>query len=197
MENNKIVIATDKELKIIMSPIRQKIIKIMSIEGKPITSKHIADKLNISPSSARHHIKQLEFLNIVENDHSKVINGITAKYLKLTDKTISLGQNISDNLSEERDIIVRNMINETYNGYHNLIKNNRTLLTDEFNKGNKFADVLYGVVHLTEEESNELFSLINDFIEKHSKSSTVTHPFEYALIAYRADLKDSQINELK
>ena len=197
MKENKIIIATDKELKIIMSPIRQKIIKIMGIEGKPITSKHIADKLNISPSSARHHIKQLELLNIVENDHSEVINGITAKYLKLTDKTISLGQNISDDLSEERDIIVRNMIYETYNGYQNLIKNNRTLLTDEFDKGNKFADVLSGVVHLTEEKSNKLYELINDFIKKHSKSSTTTHPFEYVLIAYRADLKDNQVEELK
>lgn len=197
MKNSKIIITTDKELKIIMSPIRQKIIKIMRIEGTPVTSKHIADRLNIAPSSARHHIKQLEQLEIIETNHSEVINGITAKYLRLTDKTISLGQNINDELSDERDILARNMIYETYSGYQNLIRNYRKIISDEFNEGNKMADVLSGVVHLTEEQSNELYDIINDFINKHSKSSTNTHPFEYALIAYRADLNENLVKDLK
>ncbi len=197
MKDNKIIIKTDKELKIVMSPIRQKIIKLMRTEGKSITSKYIADKLNISPSSARHHIKQLELIDIIKPDYSEVINGITANYLKLTDKTISLGQNINDNLSDERDILTRNMIYETYNGYQKLIKDYRTLLTNEFNKGNKIADVLSGVVHLTSEEANELYDLINDFIKTHSKSSSDTHPFEYALISYRSDLISGKEEKLK
>nr|WP_312576312.1 helix-turn-helix domain-containing protein [Sedimentibacter sp.] len=197
MKNNKIIIKTDKELKIIMSPIRQKIIKLMRIEGKSVTSKHIADKLNISPSSARHHIKQLELLDIIKPDYSEVINGITANYLKLTDKTISLGQDINDDLSDERDILTRNMIYETYDGYQKLIKNYRDLLTDEFNKGNKIADVLSGVLHLTNEESNELYDIISNFIKAHSKSASNTHPFEYALIAYRSDLAGEQVEKLK
>lgn len=197
MKNNKIVITSDKDLKIIMSPIRQKIMKVMHIEGKPVTSKYIADQLNITPSSARHHIKQLEELEIIETDHCEVINGITAKYLKITDKTISLGQNINDELSEERDILAKNMIYETYKGYQNLIKNYRTIITDEFYEENKMADILSGVVHLTENEANELYEMINTFINSHSKSAEDTHPFEYALIAYRADLKVNQFRELK
>jgi len=197
MKNNKIIITSDKDLKIIMSPIRQKIMKLMRVEGKTVTSKYIADRLNITPSSARHHIKQLEQLEIIETDHCEVINGITAKYLKITDKTISLGQNINDELSEERDILARNMIYETYDGYQNLIKNYRAILTDEFNKENKMADILSGVVHLTGNEANELYDMINIFINSHSKSAEATHPFEYALIAYRADLKENQVKELK
>jgi len=196
MINDKIVITSDKDLKVVMSPIRQKIMKHMRIEGKPVTSKYIADRLNITPSSARHHIKQLQQLGIIKTDHCEVINGITAKYLTLTDKTISLGQNINDELSEERDILARNMIYETYNDFQNLVKNNRTLLTDEFNKGNKLADVLSGVVHLTEKEANELYDMINIFINSHSKSTEASHPFEYSLIAYRSDLIEKQVKEL-
>lgn len=192
MENNRIVITTDKELKIIMSPIRQKIIKLLGYEGKPVTSKYISDKLNISPSSAQHHIKQLISLNIIEYDHFEVINGINAKYLRLTEKTISLGQNICDDLSDERDILARNMIYEKYEGFQKLVKNLRPLITAEFDKNNKFGDVLSGVVHLTTDESNELYDMINDFIKNHAKSSDKTHPFEYALIAYRADLHDDK-----
>jgi len=196
MKNDMIIITSDKDLKVLMSPIRQKIMKHMHIEGKPVTSKHIADRLNITPSSARHHIKQLEQLGIIETDHFEVINGITAKYLKITDKTISLGQNIDDELSEERDILAKNKIYETYNNFQNLIKNNRTLLTDEFNKGNKLADVLSGVVHLTQKEANDLYDMINIFLKSHSKSTEDSHPFECSLIAFRADLIENNVKEL-
>jgi len=89
------------------------------------------------------------------------------------------------------------MIYETYDGYQNLVKNYRAILTDEFDKENKMADILSGVVHLTESEANELYDMINIFINSHSKSAEDTHPFEYALIAYRADLKENQVKELK
>lgn len=189
-DNNYIVLSTDKELKILMSPIRQKIIKIMSREGKPVTSKHLADKLNISPSSAQHHIKQLQQVGIVEFDHNEVINGITAKYLRLSEKTVRIGQDISDDLSSERDVLVSNILSKTYSGYKELISEKRQLLSEEFRKGNKIADQITGVVHLTTEEANELFDIIECFMKKHSKVSDNTHPFEFALIAYRADLNN-------
>ncbi|ASW44179.1 helix-turn-helix domain-containing protein [Clostridium isatidis] len=189
-DSNKIVLKTDKELKILMSPIRQKIIRFMRIEGKPVTSKYIADKLSMSPSSAQHHIKQLESLNIVEFDHSEVINGITAKYLRLTDKTISIGQSLDDDLSLNREILAKNILSEIYDNFQSTITKMKPLLVDELNKGNKFADFLSGVVHLTKEDANELYSVISDFIEKRSKPSNDTHPFEYALIAYRTDLNN-------
>jgi len=174
MENNNyIVLSTDKELKILMSPIRQKIIKIMSLEGKPITSKYIADKLNISPSSSQHHIKQLKQIGIIEFDHSEIINGITAKYLRLSEKTVSIGQDINDDLTSERDVLARSILSKTYNGYKELINDKRQLLAEEYRKGNKFADQLTGVVHLSTEEANELFDIIDDFIKKHSKAEFI------------------------
>lgn len=191
---NYIVLKTDKELKIFMSPVRQKIIKIMSREGRSVTSKHIADKLNTSQSSAQHHIKQLEQIGIIEFDHNEIINGITARYLRLSDKTVSIGQDLNDGLSLERDALARSIINETYNGYNELITSKRELISEEYRNGNRLVDQLTGVVHLTTHEANELFSIIDDFIKKHSRASDNTHPFEYALIAYRSDLNDNDRN---
>ncbi len=190
--NNQIVLKTDKELKIVMSPIRQKIIKTMNLEGKPVTSKYIADKLKISPSSAQHHIKQLEQIGIIEFDHIEIINGINAKYLKLSAKTISIGQNINDELSLERDILAKNILFETYSEFQNILSTMRPDLIEQYNKGNKMADQISGVVHLTTEKANELFDLINDFIKNHSKATDDTHPYDYALIAYRADLNKKE-----
>ncbi|WFA07781.1 helix-turn-helix domain-containing protein [Tissierella sp. Yu-01] len=186
---NKIILSNEEELKVLMSPIRQKIIKQMSIEGKPVTSKHIADKLQISPSSAQHHIKQLQNIGVVEFDHSEVINGITAKYLRLSEKNISVGININDDLNLERDVLAKNILFETYNDYQNVINTMRPVITEEFNKGNKVLDFLSGAVHLSQDDANKLFELIDDFVEKHSKAAEDTHPFEFALISYRADFK--------
>lgn len=192
MENkNRIVLKTDKELKILMSPIRQRIIRIMSREGRPVTSKHIADKLNISPSSAQHHIRQLQQVGIIEFDHSEVINGITARYLKLSDRTVSIGQDMNDDLSSERDVLARSILSRTYDGYKELLTANRAFLSEEYKKGNKMADQISGAVHLTDEEANELFDIIDDFVKKHSCAAENTHPYEYALVAYRADLVDN------
>lgn len=189
-KKNYIVLETDKELKILMSPVRQKIIKIMSREGKSVTSKYIADKLEISPSSAQHHIKQLEQIGIIEFDHNEIINGITARYLRLSDKTISIGQVVNDDLSLERDVVARNILNMTYTGFRELIANKRNFLAEEFKKGNRLLDQNTGVVHLSTDDANELFDIIEKFIKEHSKASENTHPYEYALIAYRADLND-------
>lgn len=191
-KDNYIVLTTDKELKILMSPIRQKIIKIMSIEGRPVTSKHLADKLNISPSSAQHHIKLLQQVGIVEFDHSEVINGITAKYLRLSEKTVSIGQDINDDLSSERDVLARNILSKTYTGFKELLAEKRQVLLEEYRNGNRLADQMTGVVHLTREDANELFNVIDNFVKEHSKATDDTHPFEYAFIAYQADLNDDK-----
>ncbi len=191
-KKNYIVLKTDKDLKILMSPVRQKLIRVMTNEGKPVTAKFVADKLEISPSSAQHHIKKLEQVGIIEFDHNEIINGITARYLRITEKTVSIGQDINDDLTAERDILARNVLSTVYNSYKKLIDENRYLLSEEYKKGNKFADQLTGVVHLSTEEANELFDIIDGFIKKHSKASENSHPYEYALIAYRADLKDSK-----
>ncbi len=191
-KKNYIVLKTDKDLKILMSPVRQKLIRVMRNEGKPVTAKFVADKLEISPSSAQHHIKRLEQVGIIEFDHNEIINGITARYLRVTEKTVSIGQDIDDDLTAERDILARNVLSSVYDSYKRLIDENRYLLSEEYKKGNKFADQLTGVVHLSIEEANELFYIIDDFLKKHSKASGNSHPYEYALVAYRADLKDSK-----
>ncbi len=62
-------LATEKELRIFMFPLRQKILRTMHLLGEPTTAKHIADTLGISPSSARHHLIRLQEIGLVEHDH--------------------------------------------------------------------------------------------------------------------------------
>lgn len=41
--------------------------------------------MDISPSSVQHHIKKLISLDLLELDHTELIQGITARYYKFTD----------------------------------------------------------------------------------------------------------------
>lgn len=194
-DKNNIVLKTDKELKVVMSPIRQKIIRLMSRQGYPVTAKYIADSLSISPSSAQHHVKKLQEVGIIEFDHDEFINGIRARYFILSQKTISIGQDIEDDLAAERDVLARSILSNTYNDYKKVLTSKRKLLTEEWRQGNRMGDQMSGVVHLTQEKANELFEIMDSFIRRHSKAGVDTHPFEYTFIAFRADLDKEEMDK--
>lgn len=181
MTRKTITLSTQEDLKIFMSPQRQKLIREMHIDGRPMTAKAIADMLNISPSSAKHHIGKLEQLGLIELDHTKTINGILARYYKLTDVTVCIGQQLDDDLSSERNIIVQNILMNTLEGFRQL---SNTDIPDE--SLHNYGDFASGVVHLTPSDSQKLLQMIRDFIETHEVRTEDTEPWEYALILYNA-----------
>ena len=77
-----IVLDNEKKLRIYTLPLRQRIMRKMSISGVPMTAKQIADLLEITPSSAQHHMKQLMSIGLIEADHHEMINGIKANYMR-------------------------------------------------------------------------------------------------------------------
>ncbi|NLT49026.1 MAG: helix-turn-helix transcriptional regulator, partial [Clostridiales bacterium] len=72
----RIKLTTKKELNIYMSPVRQQLLRQLSIANGPMTPKMLSDSLGISPSSVQHHIRKLSELELIELDHTEVINGI-------------------------------------------------------------------------------------------------------------------------
>lgn len=189
MKKKVIKLNTEKELRIYMFPLRQQIIRAMEIEGKPITAKQIANKLNITPSSAKHHLLKLEQIGIVEFDHSEFINGIKANYMKLSDATISIGQNLNDNFNYERDAYAENIIYQVYKGYQKVLNDNRSRDIDFF-----LGDLVSGVVHLSEKDICELQEIIYRFINSNKNSRENTNPYEFAFVNYRANL-DNEFKE--
>lgn len=173
----------EKELRIFMLPLRQQIIREMRIIGKPITAKQLADKLSITPSSAKHHLNKLQEIGLVEFSHSKLINGITANYMSLVDVDISIGQNLDDEFNNIRDVYSQNIISEVYQGYQNLIKNNRPI-NSNFHTGG----FLTSVIHLSDEKIIELLSIMRDFIEENKDTKEDTDPYEFALVYYKTNL---------
>lgn len=184
----KIALTTKEQLDIYMSPTRQKLLRLLSLEGSPMTPKQLADKLEISASGVQHHIKKLIQLGVVELDHTETINGINASFYKPARVTVSIGLSESDELSEQKEVLVQNSIAQIYDGFRSHMKKMMDLTGEkDINKLQSLGDILSGVVYLSEEQSAELIRLITGFIEQHSSPTTGSKPWEYAIIAYNAE----------
>lgn len=185
MSKKTIALSKTEDLKIFMSPVRQKLLRCMHINGCPMTAKAIADNLDISPSSAKHHINKLESLGIVELSHTELINGITARYYKASDVTVSIGSELEDDLSSEKNIIVENLIKNTLDGFRKLKKADIA-----HDKLLNYGDFLHGIVHLSPSDSLELLEMIRNFIDTHQVYTEGTQPWEYSLILYNTGLTE-------
>ena len=113
MPKKTIRLSSQEDLKVFMSPQRQKLMRNMRMAGKPLTSKALSDMLGISTSSAQFHIKKLEKLGIVELSYTEKIKGIIAKYYRIADINVNIGTHLKDNLSKERYVIMQNLIHNT------------------------------------------------------------------------------------
>lgn len=172
---NTILLSDDRDLKIFMHPLRQKMLNLLAIKGM-MTAKQVADTLAITSSSAKHHILKLVELGAVEVDHTELVHGITAIYYRRTDATISIG--VAEGGAKEA--VAQNLLKEVQEGFFSKA---RTLETVQ---GSFMGDMLTGVVHLTPIESEELIALIRSYIAGHEQKKEGTVPFVYSLVAYHA-----------
>lgn len=180
-----VILNDEKALRIYTLPLRQKILREMSLLGVPLTAKQIADKLNITPSSAQHHMKKLASIGLIEDDHIEMINGIRANFMRLADVTVSVGQMYDDLLSDSRNAFMRNQLNEIYHYYLQAVQTNQIKYDL---KGSKLNDIATTVMHLTDEEADELHGILTGYLQNHTVAKEDTHPWEMAVVAYRMDL---------
>lgn len=179
MEKSCIKLSGEKELRIYMHPLRQKILRTMLISGSPMTAKQLADTLRITPSSAKHHLTQLESIGIVGFHHTEKIHGITATFYWHLPVMVSIGLDNKD-LLEDRLAVSENLIMSVYNGFR------ESCLDYSSAQANKpFAgDILTGVLHLKQEDADRLYTTIREYIDEHETQDADSVPFEYGLILY-------------
>jgi DNA-binding transcriptional ArsR family regulator len=187
MDKKVIKLSSQEDLKIYMSPQRQKIMRFMRMNGEPMTPKALADMLGVSPSSAQYHIKKLGSLGIVELDHTESINGITAKFYKTADADIHIGTDPEEGLDNERKAILQNAMNDTLNGLLEVIACKKKNKDDECPKEIN-GEFLNGILHLTREDADKLMHMIKEFVDTHETKNENTSTWEYTLILYNAGI---------
>ncbi|SET31058.1 Winged helix-turn-helix DNA-binding [Pseudobutyrivibrio sp. C4] len=188
----EIILDTPEKNKIYMNPQRQRLIRLMQVSGEAMTPKQLSNELGISPSAATAHIKKLESLGVLRLDHTKKINGITAKYYALEDVNISLKTNEQqdDSVVNEQEVFLNYMMNENWQGF---LEYKRNLWA----RGEKTTDVhapvtgdvISSVAFLTDEDAAELKNYIIDFLAAHADKQPNTKPWSTTLLAYPVDKK--------
>ena len=163
MERKVIKLTTEKELKIFMDPVRQRVLRTMEILGKPVTAKGLADEMHMTPASAKYHLTQLESIGLVVPDHTRIIHGITAQYYRTADAEIRLGMDKSEYRTECGGIADGN--------------------------SSVPGDCYTGVIHLTEQQFLHLRETVMHFIRENQSPSDNTIPYEFALIYCNAGPK--------
>lgn len=189
----KIKLTTKKELSIYMNPVRQQLLRQLNLKNSPMTPKMLADKLNISASGVQHHIKKLMSLDLIQLDHTEIINGITASFYKPTYATVQIGLEKTDDTASQRDVLMQSLLSQVYEGFQ--AQKGKVLKkygSESCIAAGQLGDILTGILYLKESESEELLKIISDYIKDHSQPDSERAPWEYALILYNTkdDLLD-------
>ena len=178
-----LVLTGEAALKIFINPTRMRIVEEMSLHPAPITPKALADRLGLSPSSAKHHLLKLASIGVVLLDHQEMIHGIQASFYRLTDKTISL--NAADPAARKfAAIAMRTNAARVQQGlFDSLARWQEAGAQEQDRWGMLDTD---GVIHLTKEEAEDLEAAIHAFVAAHTTPRPGTAPIRYNLMAYRA-----------
>lgn len=179
----KIILSGKRELDIYINPQRQNLLRCMRIAGIPLTPKGIANRIGVSASSVQHHIRKLMDIGVVELSHTAQIHGITAKYYKVSPKTVQIGVLRKDGLIEERLALLQSILSRVFIGFSDYCVKESLNESDTRQQG----DMLSGVIHLGKDEANELYTIIRNFLDEHEQEGTERkegESWEYALVAY-------------
>lgn len=176
MNRKTIKLADEKALKIYMDPIRQRVLRTMEIAGIPLTAKKIADEINMTPASAKHHLTKLQSIGLVELDHIEIIHGINAKFYRATDVDVKLGMDEAE-YRTEKAIIAENQVMSIFKDFTDC-----TEQSGQGVKNNIHGDCLTGVVHLTEMQFHKIQQTIMKIYTENQTKSSETTAYEVALI---------------
>ena len=179
MKRKIITLRTEKELKVFMDPLRQRLLRTMEIAGTPLTAKNIADRMKMTAPSAKHHLTQLESIGLVEPDHTEIIHGITAQYYQIADVEIRMGVDESE-FQTEKDLIAENLVMSVFRDFIHNLHTTSDLAA--------IGDIHTGVVHLTEEQYHDIHEQIIHFSEENRKSSPNKTPYEFAVLYTKGSL---------
>ncbi len=182
-----IFLTDDHALRIYMHPMRQRILQKLNGEKTSMTAKQLADLFSITPSSAKHHLTQLESIGLVALSHTEIIRGITAKYYCATDVTVNIGGGKNKNLQLA---FTRQTLQQNADRFLDYVE---TII--DIPKETRADDKLYGFyshghVFLRENDAIALKKQILEFLDAHRITQDDAIAIEYNLTLFPTGTKE-------
>lgn len=164
MDTEKIL-KNPEEIKIFMDNKRREIFRILFHRKIPMTSKQIADEMQLNASTVHFHTNKLLSIGVLKISHTEIINGIVAKYLEPTatqiiidasSDSVNLISKVNNKIAVEADKLFNQAKIDFMDNCH--IENNNP------------KRINYSELYLTKEEFIKFNSLINKKIDENQNN---------------------------
>lgn len=182
MKNDTRVISSAEEIKIFSDPFRLNIINTFRDHDKPLTVTGCADLLGETPAKVLYHVKKLLSIDVLTLDHIEIVNGINAKYYKLTHNkfNISIKDDTDDVLKKNVEYINNIMISQVEQFKMDFITMSQTAIKNKLQGKHDVGWFSYNKLYLSEEEFLELENMVVEYIE--SKNTKQDDKNEYSMV---------------
>lgn len=169
------ILTTLEEIKVISDPFRFKILILFSEENTPLTVKQISVKLNEVSSKVHYHVKELERIGVLEIVETREKGGVIEKFYLPTAEVFKVEKNIGTQDMAEYHRAGENIFNAIQQDFIESNKHKKA--------GKKYKEQFnYALIHLTDEEADELGSIIKEFLkDKDLREGTNSYMFGYTL----------------
>ena len=179
-----LAVSSEEDIKIISSPQRQRIFKLLQTSGKPLHGKEIADKLGIKAPSAHFHLRKLESIEAVKISHTQNIKGITATYYEPAVDIIMTGEDFLSSSDDEhihnKLLFTANVFNEAKASFVNALGKKLREDTQSLESDN-FALLLNTIIYLSSEDMEIFNSEVNTLLKKYEDYSPGKRPYSMLL----------------
>ena len=179
-----LTVSSAQDLKIISSPQRQRIFKLLQTSTKPLHGKEIADNLGIKAPSSHYHLRKLEEIGAVRISHTQVINGITATYYESAVDIIMTGEDFlssSDNEHiREKLLFTANIFNEAKKAFVNSLER-KLRETEQSPDSDTISILLNTTLYLHKEDMESFNNELTAIIEKYTDLSSSKQPYSMLL----------------
>jgi len=158
MEKEKVLTSLE-EIKVFTDPFRMKI--LFEFDEEPLTVKQLADRLGEVSSKVHYHVKELERIGVLEIVYKKEKSGIIEKYYFPTaekfrvEKVVEKEEGWKEHIDNLRETMFKNAA-EDFGKY----------LSKRHDDDKEILN--YGILHLTDEEVDELKKKLEELIERSS-----------------------------
>lgn len=172
MPLNRRTVTTNEEFKILADPYRMSILNVFFQNKIPMTTKQVADELGEVPAKVHYHIQKLLKIELLVLDHIKVINGINAKYYKMTADSIDF--DVSEDITPEARNLAVDQVAQVFLSTVDVFKEDILKRSESVKKqgimiqeDDGFIELLSGYMDL--DDMMEIIEFIRDFSERHKE----------------------------
>ena len=171
-----------KQFRVMLHPVRQEMLHLLRLWGKPVSANRMAERMHLSPSGAQSHLRKLVDLGVVAELERTREDGVKLYYYQARNVKLRLCLGRDDAFQGEREALAANLTDGTF----------RSLLSTSYRHDEKtieeYGVLRFGALHMTTEQRRGLMEVVDQYLDRLGvPQPNAKEHWEYVLLAFRAE----------